>query len=98
MAQPQTQDVANPHLTVQVNAKWTNGVAPGYRPTAGSGLVLNLSAGTSFARNVRASYAGGTLSLTDNATNYVFLDTTTSNAPTFNTSGYPTTGIPIATV
>ena len=29
-----------------VNAKYVNGMAPGYWPTAGSGLTLNVSAGT----------------------------------------------------
>lgn len=98
MAQPQTHDVSNPEDIWGVNIKWCQGVGPGFWPTKGSGLTLNLSAGTSFIGSTRCDYAGGTLSLTDNATNYVFLDTTASNAPAFNTSGYPTTGIPIATV
>lgn len=97
MAQPQTQDVSNAEESYGINAKWVQGVGPGFWPTKGTGLTLNLSAGTSFSGNTRVSYAGGTLSLTDNATNYVFLDTTASNAPAKNTTGYPTTGIPIAT-
>lgn len=97
MSQPQTS-TSNPQAIQAVNAKWVNGVAPGFWPTAGSGLTLNLSDGTSFAGSARYGYTGGTLSLTDNSTNYVFLDTTASNVPAFNTSGYPATGIPIATV
>jgi|ERR1700722_1324258 len=82
-----------------VNAQWCNGVAPGFWPTAqASSLVLDLSAGTSFTGNARFAYGGGTLTMANNATNYVFLDTTASNAPASNTTGYPTTGIPIATV
>lgn len=90
----------SPEELYLINVQWCNGVAPGYWPTAASSssLVLDLSAGTSFLGNVRCAYAGGTLTLTDNATNYVFLDTTASNAPAFNTTGYPSTGIPIATV
>ena len=46
-----------------VNAKYVNGVAPGYWPTAGTGLTLNLSAGTALCGNppTPVSYAGGTL-------------------------------------
>jgi hypothetical protein len=39
--------------------------------------------------NVIVQYAGGRLTLTDNSTNYIFLDATNSCAPTFNTSGFP---------
>lgn len=58
------------------NAKYVNGVAPGYWPTAGAGLALNLSAGASYCGNppVRVPYAAGTLTLTANATNYVYID------------------------
>lgn len=98
MAQPQTHDVSNPEDIWPVNIKYCQGVGPGFWPTIGSGLVLDIAAGTSFISGTRYSYAGGTLTLTDNATNYVFLDTTASNAPAFNTSGYPDTGIPICTV
>lgn len=98
MSQPQTQDVSNAEESYALNAKWVQGVGPGFWPTKGSGLTLNLGAGTSFAASTRFSYAGGTLSLTDNATNFIFLDTTASNAPAKNTTGYPATGIPIATV
>lgn len=98
MANPQSEDVLNPHSTVQQDSKWCNGVAPGFRPGAGTGLTLVLGAGTSFYSNTRFDYGGGTLTLTDNATNRVFLDTTASNAPAFNTTGYPTTGIPLCTV
>lgn len=96
MSQPQTQLV--PEALQGINSKWANGVAPGYAPTKGSGLTLNIGAGTSFAGNVRHAYAAGTLAMTNTATNYVFLDTTASNAPAVNTTGYPTSGIPIATV
>jgi hypothetical protein len=96
MSQPQVALI--PQELEGINAKWVNGVAPGYSPTKGAGLTLNLGAGTSFCEAVRFAYAGGTLALADNATNYVFLDMTASNVPASNTTGYPITGIPIATV
>ena len=62
-----------------VNATWTQGVGPGYWPTAGSGHTLNLTAGTAFCDNstqqqrIAPTYAGGTLTLTASSTNYVYL-------------------------
>jgi len=81
-----------------VNAKYTNGVAPGYAPTQGTGLVLNLGGGTVDCDNTIVQYAPGALTLADNATNYVYLDTTSSCAPTSNTSGFTSFDIPIAVV
>lgn len=84
--QPQT---ANP-LT-GTNAKWTNGVAPGYYPTKGSGLTLNVGPGTCFnTSNARVTYAGGTLTMTASQTNYVWLDS--ACALQQNTTGYPSSG------
>lgn len=80
------------------NAKYVNGVAPGYWPTAGSGLVLNISAGTANCSSTMVTYAGGTLTLTASSTNYVYLNTASSCAVTFNTTGFTSQGIPIATV
>ena len=90
--QPQTQVGVS-----SVNAKYVNGVAPGYWPTKGSGMTLNLSAGTAYCSTTIATYAGGTLTMTG-ATNYVYLDTTASCAPGTNTSGFLDTTIPIAMV
>jgi hypothetical protein len=83
-----------------VNAKYVNGVAPGYRPTAGTGLVLNLSAGTSYCGNppVPVFYAGGTLTMTNAATNYVYLDPVASCVPAKNTTGFTAGVIPLAQV
>jgi Pectate lyase superfamily protein len=79
-----------------VNAKYANGVAPGYWPTKGNGLNLNLSAGTaglcgnvSQAQRVVANYTGGTLQMAANATNYVYLSPVGPHpaaAPTLTTS------------
>src|SRR5712691_6429371 len=75
-----------------VNAKYVQGAGPGYAPTAGAGLVLNLAAGTSLCGNPPGvtNYAGGTLTLTASQTNYVYLDPTASCAPAFNITGFQT--------
>ena len=98
MANPQINEVTNPQPLWRVNSKWVNGIAPGYAPTAGAGLVLNLSAGACLGAAAIHSYAGGTLALTDNSTNYVFLDPTSSFAPNSNTTGFADGLVPIATV
>jgi hypothetical protein len=84
--------------TFAANAKYVNGTAPGYAPKAGTGLTLNLSAGRVRCANTMTNYAGGTLTLANNTTNYVFLDTASSCAPSSNTSGYTTSLIALATV
>jgi hypothetical protein len=78
------------------NAKYVNGVAPGYWPTPGSGLTLNLSPGTANCGGV-ILYAGGTLTMMPSSTNYVFLNTSSSCIPGVNTTGFGA-NIPIATV
>lgn len=83
---------------VGVNARYTNGIAPGYWPTAGSGLTLNISAGTVNCAGTEIIYAGGTLTMTASATNYVYLDTTASCAPASNTTGFASTNVMIAKV
>lgn len=82
------------------NAKYVNGVAPGYWPTAGSGLTLNVSAGTAYCGNPPAlvNYAGGTLTMTAGTTNYVYLDPANNCAPSVSTSAFATDQIPIAKV
>jgi hypothetical protein len=82
------------------NAKYVNGVAPGYWPTAGTGLTLNLSTGTALCGNPLApvNYAGGTLSMTAATTNFVYLDPAGSCLPASNTSGFNVGQIPIAVV
>ena len=92
--QPQTQ--VNP--LVPVNAKWSNGVAPGYWPKSSSGLNLTLTAGTvNCGLGVIVNYAGGTVALTNNTTNYVYLDATNSCVPTVTTGSFPPwSAIPIA--
>ena len=55
--QPQTQAVQE---LFPVNAKYVQGFGPGYWPTAGSNLTLNLAPGTAVCSNVVRTYAGGT--------------------------------------
>jgi hypothetical protein len=83
-----------------VNAKYVNGVAPGYWPTAGSGLTLDLSAGTAIcaAQPAHVTYSGGTLAMAASQTNYVYLDPSQSCAPASNTTGFAVGYIPIAEV
>jgi hypothetical protein len=82
------------------NAKYVQGVGPGYWPTAGAGLALNLAAGTAFCGfpPVLVTYAGGTLTLAASATNYVFLDPAANCAPASNTAGFSPGHIPLAKV
>jgi len=81
-----------------VNAKYVQGVGTGYAPTAGSGLTLNLGAGTAFCNGAIATYAGGTLTMTNSVTNYVYLNTASSCVPATSTSAFTATNIPIAVV
>jgi hypothetical protein len=81
-----------------VNAKYTNGVAPGYAPTKGTGLTLNLGSGTTDCLGTLIEYAGGTLTMTDNTTNYVYLDPSSSCAPTSSTSIFTSAHVWIAKV
>lgn len=81
-----------------VNAKYANGVAPGYAPTINSGLVLNVSAGTSICFGVVQQYSGGTLTLSPSTTNYIYLNTSSSCVPATKTSTFTIADVPIATV
>ena len=82
------------------NAKYVNGMAPGYWATAGSGLTLNVSAGTAYCGNppVPVSYPGGSLTLAASATNYVYLDPANNCAPAAGTGAFTAGQIPLATV
>ena len=91
---PQTQTAP----IYQVNAKYTNGVAPGYAPTAGSGLVLNIGPGTANCSGSIATYSGGTFTLTASVTNYIYLNTAASCVPATKTSAFTSTDIPLAVV
>src|SRR5579875_2334695 len=83
---------------VSINVASTEGVIPGYKPAAGAGLLLNLSAGTVFCNGTVQNYAGGTLPLIASAISYVYLDPTANCAPAVNTTGFTAGVIPIATV
>ena len=81
-----------------VNAKYVQGFGPGYWPTTGPNLTLNLAPGTAFCTGAVQAYPGGTLTLAPSATNYVFLNTANNCAPGSNTTGFTGSNIPIATV
>lgn len=89
--QPQTQTAP----LYAVNAKYTNGVAPGYYATSGGGLTLNIGGGTVFCSGTIAQYAGGSLTVPNNATNYVYLNASASCAPAVKTSVFTSTDIPL---
>jgi hypothetical protein len=71
-----------------------------YQASAGSGLNLNIAAGSAFCGNppVAVSYAGGTLALTASQTNYVYLDPAATCVPAFNITGFAVGQIPLAKV
>lgn len=83
-----------------VNAKYVNGLAPGYWPMAGSGLTLMITAGTAYCGNPpsAAPYAGGSLAMNPSTTNYVYLDPAAGCSPAVNTTGFAAGYIPIAKV
>lgn len=83
---------------VYENTTTVNGVGPGYWPTKGTGLTLNISAGRVRCGSTMINYAGGTLTLSDNTTNYVYLDSSSSCGVGSNTTGYTSTLVAIATV
>jgi hypothetical protein len=80
------------------NAKYVNGVAPGYAPTQGSGLTMNLGPGGANCSGTITSYVGGSLTLTANTTNYIYLNTSSGCVPAVKTSAFSATDIPLATV
>ena len=80
------------------NAQWTNGVAPGYAPTLGIGLNLNLGGGTANCAGTIVTYAANTLVLTANTTNYVYLNTASSCIPAVKTTSFTSADFPIAEV
>jgi hypothetical protein len=94
--QPQTLNAP----VFSANAKYVQGVGPGYWPTAGAGLVLNLAPGTAYCGHppVLMTYAGGTLTLPASSTVYVFLDPAAACTPAYNTSGFSSGHIPLAKV
>lgn len=104
--QGQTSDVSHTEHLVHQNAYWVQGIAPGYWPTCTNGgavstcssLTLYLSNGTVWCQGTIRTYIGGTLSLANNATNYVYLDPTSNCAPASSTSVFTSSQVPIAVV
>ncbi len=95
--QPQAMSTQSPF---SADATTVNGVAPGYRPTRGAGLVLNISAGSSICGNAPVSFAGGTLMMAASATNYIYLDMSNNCTPASVSGGsaFPVKGVPVAVV
>lgn len=70
----------------------------GYVCTAGTGLTLNIGSGSVMVGGAPSSYAGGTLTMVDASTNYVYLDPSSSFSPASNTTGFAAGQIPLALV
>ncbi|MBI1746951.1 MAG: hypothetical protein HYR55_10235 [Acidobacteria bacterium] len=91
--------------TVDTNARYVQGVGPGYRPSVGTGAAptLNIGAGTAFCNGTLIEYSGTPpLTLapgtpTTPLRNYIYLDPTANCAPTSNITGFSPGHIPIAT-
>ena len=88
----------NANVAGSTNLVYT-GNDPGFTPTAGTWPALNISAGTqyfspSFCTSGVAVYGGGSVNLTANATNYVYLDPSVScTIPQVNTTGFPSANL-----
>jgi hypothetical protein len=83
--QPQSQTAP----IYSANAKYSNGVAPGYAPTFPmTGLNLLIGPGSSHCTSSGEEYAGGTLAMTASSTNYVYLDSASSCVLAKNTTGW----------
>jgi hypothetical protein len=88
--------MANPEEIWAVNSEWCQGIGPGYWPVSGTGLSLNLTAGTAFISGVIYRVGAATLTMTDNTTNYIYLDSTGN--PATKTTAFTASDIPIATI
>lgn len=82
-----------------VSARYVQGgSAGGYRPTAGAGLTLNIGGGTSWCGGVVDTYTASTLTMANNATNRVYLNTGASCVPAVKSTAFVAADIPIAIV
>jgi hypothetical protein len=93
-AQPQTQLAP----ISAVNAKYVQGVGPGFWPTAGSGLSVTLTAGTANCAGTIENYSATALALIASTTNYIYLNTAAACAPAVKTTAFTSSDIPIATI
>src|ERR1035437_770648 len=79
--QPQTPDVVNQQRRQTINARWVNGMAPGYMATPPfTGLTFTVGPGTTFCTTTKTITANESIALTDNTVNYVFHDKASSCA------------------
>lgn len=88
--------VGQPEEIWAINAEWCQGTGWGFWPTDGGGLTLNLTGGDSIVSGVPNYLAASSLTLTDNTTNYVYLNA--SGNPAVKTSSFVAADIPIAVV
>ncbi len=78
------------------NVSTVQGVGPGYYPTPGAGLTLQVAPGTANCGGI-VNFGGANISLAPSATSYLYLDLTASCYPAVNTTGFGN-NIPIATM
>jgi hypothetical protein len=85
---------AGRHFTTSTSAA----IALGYTPSAGSGLTLKLSSGSTLCQSTIQAYAGGTLTMAANATNYVYIMPLGGCVPGSSTTYFTRIQIPLAEV
>jgi len=75
-------------------------IASGFAPTDSGGLVVSIANGVAYCNGVRHSLTGGgfSLTMTDDATNYIFYDPTTLDFHVDTNDSRPTNGVRIAVV
>jgi len=91
--QPYTEDSLT---TPTVNATYVQGVGPGFRPSRGPGLTLNIAAGTAFCNSTIVDIPSSSIPLVANTTNYAYLNSAAGCTLASNTSGFSVGYIPIA--
>lgn len=88
--------MANPEQIWAINSEWCQGVGPGYWPVAGAGLSLTLTSGTAFINGVIYRVGASILTMVDNTTNYIYLNSTGN--PASKTTTFTAGDIPIAVI
>ena len=73
-------------------------VAPSYRVTPGTGLNVNISAGSSFCSGSVVNHTAGIISLTANSKNYIYLNAASACIPSVKTTAFVPKDIPVAVV
>ncbi|MDP9039579.1 MAG: hypothetical protein M3O02_09955 [Acidobacteriota bacterium] len=81
-----------------INAKYVNGMSPGYWVTPGVGLHVRVSSGSVFCNGTMVPYAGGALAISASGSTYIYLNTASGCVPATKSAPFSGSDIPIATV